>query len=214
MLYLCTIYERIMTTSYSHKITLFLLAGLSVWFSACNQRDLSTKTDALVFNIDSTLLSEFPVTDSSLKIAIYPPKNWIPSENITHQFSKAGLAVGEIMPAHFFINMIDSSSMIITEFSDLSDEDLSIMRIDFTRIFNKNSLWNEIHHTEFFCNQFKADQFLMFNDQMVNFKLILTSEAPVFEGRKIALDYYLPRNSYIKNIRSVESSVGSLSLIN
>lgn len=203
-----------MTRLCSHKITLFLLAGLSVWLSACKHRDLSDKTDSMIFNVESTLLSELPVTDSSLKIAIYPPKNWMPSESITHQFSKTGLADRDMIPAHFFINMIDSSSMIITEFSDLSDEDLAIMRIDFNRIFNENNFWNEIHHAEFSYNQFKADQYLMFNDKVINFKLIITSEAPVFENRKIALDYYLPRNSYEKNIRSVESSIGSLSLIN
>jgi hypothetical protein len=184
-----------------------------VYFSSCDRREASSQLMELDFEVDTTLISRQVVADTTLGIVFHPPINWLRSE-----FETPGIE-GVFPDQHFeirhlFINPDDSSSMLITRMKGFTHEQLVMLRVDHQRILGQNNLWSDIRHATFRFNDFVADQFLMQNNDMVNFKLILTSDDPVFGDEIISLDYFLPRSHYVQNIKSVESSIGSLLLFN
>jgi hypothetical protein len=108
----------------------------------------------------------------------------------------------------------DSSTMLVATLKNLSNEQIAMMRVDFYKIFNSQGIWNDVQHAAFSFNSFEADQFIMHNDELINFKLLLTSAQTVQQDHRISIDYILPRSHYEENIKSVESSIGSLLLFN
>lgn len=112
------------------------------------------------------------------------------------------------------MHQVDSSSLLVAELPDMSNEQLARKRVNFYEIFNSHGTWNDVQHAFFAFNEFEADQFLMHNDAMINFKLILTADNPGLKGKKISLDFFLPIINYEQNIKSVESSIGSFLILN
>jgi hypothetical protein len=196
-------------------ITLRLLVILLAlaFLSSCGQRGSTSQMMELEFEVDTTLIARQVIIDTALSIVFQPPKKWVSSAFDAPEVE--GVFPDQFFEIrHLFINPDDSSSMLITRMKGFTHEQLVMLRVDHQRILGQNNLWSDIRHATFRFNDFVADQFLMQNNDMVNFKLILTSDDPVFGDEIISLDYFLPRSHYVQNIKSVESSIGSLLLFN
>lgn len=183
------------------------------FLASCKQTVAPSGLMELEFDIDSSLLAENPVIDSALGIAFYPPKNWVEAEIASLQLSDEALPKKHLVPKHFYIHPADSSSMLIAFLQNLSNEQLAIMRINFSEIFNSQGIWDDVQHAAFTFNDFEIDQFMMRNKALVNFKLFLSPENARTPDHRISIDYLLPLSHYEENVKSVESSIGSLLLL-
>lgn len=197
-----------------HAKRFLILIGALSWLISCNQPQTSSGLTEMQFDVDTALLAKNPVIDSSLGISFYTPNNWVKREIGTLSLPEETLQGQYLVPEHYYMHPSDSSTMLIATLSNLSNEKIAMMRVDFYKIFNSQGIWNDVQHASFSFNGFEADQFIMHNDKLINFKLLLTTAKTVQQDQKISIDYILPRSHYEKNIKSVESSIGSLLLLN
>jgi len=197
---------------FKNAIKILIAALMFTWLSSCKQPGSSSQLMRLEFEVDTSLLAEHKVIDSVLGIVFHPPKNWIESKIETSQLAE--FPEHSFTVRHLYLNTEDSSTMLISRMTGFSNEQLALLRIDHQEVFKRDGLWDDIRHAAFRFNDFIADQFLMQNNNMVNFKLILTADGKSYDGEIFSLDFFLPRDHYIKNIKSVESSIGSVLLLN
>lgn len=184
------------------------------WLLSCNRSGTSTELTQMEFEVERGLLADDPVVDSLLGISFIPPKQWLQIEIESLQIPGDALSEHHPVAKYFFMHPADSSSLLIAELPDMSNEQLAMMRVNFYEIYNSHGIWNDVQHATFAFNEFEADQFLMHNNAMINFKLILTANTPARKGKKLSIDFFLPRIQYEENIKSVESSIGSFLLLN
>jgi hypothetical protein len=166
------------------------------------------------FDVDTALLAENPVVDSSLGISFYTPKHWVKSEIGNLALPEEILQGQHLVPEHYYMHPIDSSTMLVATLKNLSNEQIAMMRVDFHKIYNSQGIWNDVQHASFTFNNLNADQFLMHNDKIINFKLLVSAKNAPANEERFSIDYIIPRSHYEENIKSVESSIGSLLLLN
>lgn len=200
-----------MTMRITRIVTLFLTVA---WLWSCNRPGTSSELMQMEFDVDRNLLADEPVIDSLLGVSFLPPKFWIAKEIQSLHLPEDALSDNHPVAKYFFMHPTDSSSLLIAELPSLSNEQLTLMRVNFYEIFNSQGIWDDVQHAGFAFNQFEADQFLMHNGEMINFKLILTPQASASKENKLSLDFFLPRLHYEQNIKSVESTIGSFLLLN
>lgn len=184
------------------------------WLVACNQPQTSSGLPEMQFDVDTALLAENPVVDSSLGLSFHAPKHWVKSEIGILSLPEETLQGKHLVPEHYYMNPADSSTMLVATLKNMSDEQIAMMRVDFYKIFNSQGIWNDVQHASFSFNDLNADQFLMHNDKIINFKLLVSANDDPANEERFSIDYIIPRAHYEENIKSVESSIGSLILFN
>jgi len=197
-----------------HITRFLILIGALSWLISCNQPQTSSGLQEMQFEVDTALLAENPVVDSSLGISFYTPKHWVKSEIGTLALPEEILQGQHLVPEHYYMHPIDSSTMLVATLKNLSNEQIAMMRVDFHKIFNSQGIWNDVQHASFTFNNLNADQFLMHNDKIINFKLLVSAKNAPANEERFSIDYIIPRSHYEENIKSVESSIGSLLLLN
>ncbi|UCH15341.1 MAG: hypothetical protein JSV22_05080 [Bacteroidales bacterium] len=199
------------------KIILSSLAFLYFFLTGCNLKQESN--NALIeakFNIDDNLLDTIPFIDSSLYLSIQKPIKWtnldsgfettIKSSLLTNDYKDANLTGG-------FFNRQDSSFMVILDISSVDSMGFSNLRNNYTEILNKNNFWNNIQFQEFKHGCYRIEQYVLQNEQILNFKLICYEIGLERRQPKFEILYILNRKKIEENIKSIESSIGSLKCI-
>ena len=197
-----------------HITRFVILIGALSWLIACNQPQTSSGLTEMQFDVDSALLADSLVVDSILGLSFYTPKHWVKSEIGILSLPEETLQGQHLVPEHYYMHPTDSSTMLVATLKNLSNEQIAMMRVDFYKIFNSQGIWNDVQHASFSFNDLNADQFLMHNDKIINFKLLVSAKSAAPNGKRFSIDYIIPRSHYEKNIKSVESSIGSLVLFN
>jgi hypothetical protein len=193
---------------------ILIVAVALIWLASCKQQGPSSGFMEMEFEVDKTLLAEEPVIDSALGFAFYTPRYWTKTDIGSLHLPDEELHEHGLVPKYLFMHPVDSSSMLVAALKNFSNEQLAMMRVDFYNIFNSQGIWIDVQHATFSFNNLNADQFLMFNDELINFKLFLSAQKDSPGAERISVDYIIPRTHYEENIKSVESSIGSLVLFN
>ena len=76
------------------------------------------------------------------------------------------------------------------------------------------SIWNSTSVSTYNYSCLSIEQFLLYNNDYVCFKLVCQDRVTEFERRDFEIVYLLSRDFYQENIKSVESSIGSINCIN
>jgi hypothetical protein len=184
------------------------------YFLSCGSPNNSSITMELEFDVDTSLLATKPVVDTSSGIRFYPPRNWDSTAINALQLHQNELTGQPLKTRHLYMHQADSSFMMVAVLPMLDNEQLANMRIDFYKTFNSQGIWDDVQHANFAMNNILADQFIMYNSKLINFKLILSPRNADAETTRFSVDYFIPRSHYEQNIKSVESSIGSLLLLN
>ena len=182
---------------------------LAVSFISCTEKGY--KPEKMNFNVDLHLLDEV-FRDDQIGISFSPPLNWKSwSQEILDDFNKLNQESSIPSANKDIILTTVFSDSLSTNFCLLSKIESSqwIMKDYLTRLVELNED-TEIKQTEFLLNEKLFTQIFMIKEDTINIKLI--TEIKI--GINIIWDYLIARDQYNQISRTIESSIGSINIIN
>lgn len=185
--------------------------GMLVFLSVgCGQerQEASSDMPRMSFDVDTTRLGA-PVQAAAYDIAFRPPAGWAPlSSAELDSMSHAGTALSDtaaLRPLYVFLDATQGSVLSVGR-----------LRLDTTATFGEQmkqygaslnqQFGDTLRQAQFMKDELYMAQFLAQPEGLVNFKLVF--EAPS-EGL-LQFDYVVPQSVYPQEVRSVESSIGSI----
>ncbi len=167
-------------------------------------------TQHLTFDVNADLLGP-EVVDSSLHITLSPPRNWnpIPEEALTQVKVKSKDILGqtiELEPCHIFGNEQSRTMCFVSRLRSLNIDNFETLMEDLKKAYYSKLKDSRIDSATYFKDEFMVHQLMVNTSQYVLIKLFLDSpDIPVFE-----VDYVVPLEVYGKELRAIESSIGSI----
>ena len=192
-----------------------LLCGIIVGnLVGCDSPNSQKRTDeTLVFNVDQTRL-EPAITDTTLKLEISAPKGWkvIEDAMLVEVIDRLGdtLTQGlQMVPQWIFLNENSQAMCVVSRLEGgavpPNDTLLKTLETAYRTQFPKATVQRAI----FLKDAFRVHQLMVGTSDFILIKLICNApESSVFE-----VDYVVPRDVYKTELRSIESSIGSITLI-
>ncbi len=169
--------------------------------------------ETLVFNVDETQL-EPVITDTVLKIKIASPKNWKMIDNsmltqVVNELDTQLMGELKLVPRWIFLNEGSRAMCVVSKLDgvDIAPDD-NLLKTLTTAYQNQfpNAL---VKQTIFMKDAFRVHQLMVIATDFVLIKLICDApETLVFE-----VDYRIPRDVYQIELKAIESSIGSINLI-
>jgi hypothetical protein len=192
-----------------------LLCGIIISILVgCDSPNSQKRTDeTLVFNVDQTRL-EPAITDTTLKLEISAPKGWKAIEDamLMEVIDKLGdtLTQGlQMTPRWIFLNENSQAMCVVSRLEGgtvpPNDTLLKTLETTYRTQFPKATVQRAI----FLKDAFRVHQLMVGAPDFVLIKLICNApENPAFE-----VDYVVPKDVYKTELRAIESSIGSITLI-
>ena len=186
------------------KIVVIVLSILALF--NCSNKTPGNDKDQILFNVDSLLLDS-TYLNSELGISFHPPKDWKTISNELMESIKANTETLSdsinIDLQKVFMNKDISAFCIISAFAGYSSRELVE---DYIFEIKKRNSEKSIKEGSFSHNGFEIRQLFIFDQEKVILKLIVQSQ----NNKKFLIDYIIPMKFYEKNLRAIESSIGSL----
>ena len=192
-----------------------LLCGVIIGaLASCDPPNSQKRTyETLAFNVDGTLL-EPAVTDAALNIEMSAPKGWK-----TIDESMLGQVIDglrdkftqefQMVPRWVFVNEESRAMCAVSGLEGVkSIPDKTALESLETAYLDKFPK-AMIQRTIFMKDAFRVHQLMVVTSNFVLIKLICN--AP--ENRVFEIDYVVPQDVYETELRSIESSIGSIKLI-
>ena len=193
----------------------FLLCGIIISsFIGCDSPNPQKQPyETFVFNVDETQI-EPPVVDTTLGIKIAAPKNWKKINDsvlaqVTNKLDTQLIHGIQMVPRWIFLDEGSQAMCVVSELNGVEiapDETLlKTLTIAYQNQFPKATVQQAI----FMKDVFRIHQLMVITANFVRIKLICdTPETLVF-----AVDYHIPKDVYRTKLRAIESSIGSINLI-
>lgn len=181
-------------------LSLFFLFALIL--ISCQQPN--KKVVIVEFNVNKSLLSDSAFV-SKTGFSIYPPKNWLKTENYNSQLQKRILYRLDNKLLSIYKSDTTNCALIISELPETTFDILKGLLIKSNSFPNHDSLWINIQSSIFKYKNYEIIQIVSQNSEMIIFKLFTHRLSELYE-----LDYIIPRNEINIKMQSVESSIGSL----
>jgi hypothetical protein len=186
-----------------------------IGFAGCDPPNTQKQPyETLVFKVDETRLEPM-VTDATLRIKIAAPRNWkkVDDSMLAQVISKldAQLATPELqmVPRWIFLNEGSQAMCVVSRLEgvDITPDETLLKTLETA---HRNQFPNAtVQQTIFMKDAFRIHQLMVIATDFVRIKLICDApETLVFE-----VDYRVPRDVYQTELRAIESSIGSISLI-
>ena len=170
--------------------------------------------ETLVFKVDETRL-EPTVTDTTLRIKIAAPKDWkkIDDSMLTQVADKLDTQLTpqelQIVPRWIFLNEGSQAMCVVSKLNDVEITSDEPLLKTLTTAYRNQFPNATVQQTIFMKDAFRIHQLMVITTGFVRIKLICDApETLVFE-----VDYRVPRDVYQTELRAIESSIGSISLI-
>ena len=182
-------------------------------FVGCDSPDAQKQPyETLVFKVDETRL-EPAVTDTTLRIKIAAPQNWkqIDDSMLAQVINTLDIQLMQglqMVPRWVFLNESSRAMCVVSKLNGLDiapDETLlKTLSTAYRNQFPKAT----VQQTIFMKDAFRIHQLMVIAADFVLIKLICDApETLVFE-----VDYRVPKDVYQTELRSIESSIGSINL--
>lgn len=189
-------------------IYLFFLSAIVLSVISCNSRKSEGRLiEEMKFNVtDSLLNSEYVVIDNNVKFK--NPVKWEENFALINDLQRS-LNKSNPYPISLqrcFIDSITNAVLLVSSIDGMNE--------DYYNSMISKSLSTEQTELNNFCSYYsngvKIDQFFSRDKNNINIKLIIYDA----KSSKIQIDYILPIREYQLVSRYVESSIGSIILIN
>jgi hypothetical protein len=189
----------------------FVLAFVVVWCVGCEQQE-ERQPKRMQFAVDSSLLGD-TVELTARGVRFRPPRMWQALTGAQVDQVKQALARSQsdsfsVRPARVFMDDSSQSLLIASTLNQPDARDFSQHMQAYARMLNKQHGKNAVRKTKFRKENLQMTQFLVQNRGRVNFKLIFDTPAPDL----VQLDYVVPQDQYRGEVKSIESSIGSIHL--
>jgi hypothetical protein len=201
-----------LTLKAKHAIVSLALCSFSFLCLNCSRDEKSSTPGQLSFRVDPTLLeNEFVASD--LGFSFSPPRG---CTKLPDEFTNRALAslpnesmTGDsslIRPQQVFFNQKDGVACIISVLPHLTTRNEILSYQDLVR---QNFPEAKLDQGQFRHNDIDFFQTLIMTTNTVIFKLVVPRD-----HRSLQFDYVIPQHIYIDKIRAIESSIGSINMIN
>jgi hypothetical protein len=189
------------------KKYLFALPIFISFFWICCQPKQPEKKSDLQFTVNPELLGNV-YTDSISGFTVSIPKGWLPltvfDSTIQSKFMDVedSIALGRI----FLDSLQQGGSVLITSLAETDSVMFGKVYQNPDSAFNQQKIWQQILKSAFYHNGLYIRQYLLQNNDLVTFRLVIT------EGLRfpVQIDYVLGRNTYMQHVKKIESSIGSI----
>ena len=183
-------------------LTLFLL-------STCSERNEQPAYEEMIFNVDSNLLGK-KVRINSAGIEFHFPKGFEQVDSQMFEQLRQSLLKLKGFKHSPLLATINSDQTAILLFLRIFPKDSSIKKLTFAHveeILQPNDTSTTINIAKFTKDSIKILQYLVDTGNSIDFKLFFHDK----DTNLYELDYlFLSRDEYAKNIKAIESSIGSL----
>ncbi len=191
---------------YYKYIIPIVVVKLSMFFIiSCNTDDFNQKKVGMQFYVDTSLLANSIYLENS-NISLKPPIDWILiSEEESTQLSiaiKDGDNIFEILLSNVFKSK-NGALMIISQVQSKVN-DFGYIPPDYKELLTQQFSIKDIPSLKFPINEIPILQYLINTDEFVIIRIFIDSIA------NYQIDYIIPRNIYEKELKKVESSIGSI----
>jgi|GEM_PF-3614628 len=188
---------------------------LILFFNFCAESEKTNNIEEIFFSVDSSKLGE-KINVSNLNISINPPKKWelmnydstlVILNSVKSQLENKVLLL-ELQ--RLFIDSTTNSIMILSKLLDKSHVGKKQFIELYTQQIKKIEEGSQLMINDFIKGEFDVTQFLIRNKNYINFKLVAFNKKNILQ-----LDFYVPPKEYnIEIAKAIESSIGSLNLLN
>lgn len=193
-------------TKYYKYIMPIVAIKLSIFFLiSCNEDDFNQKNDALKFYVDTSLLANSIFLENS-NTSLRPPLGWEPISDIDFEKLSKSIKSGDnIFDIHLSntYRSIDGALMIISRIQSKADN-FGYLPIDYKELLIQQFSTKDIYSLKLSINQNAVLQYLINTDKFVIIRIFISSN-PNYQ-----IDYIIPRNIYEKELKKIESSIGSI----
>ena len=186
-----------------------------IGFAGCDPPNTQKQPyETLVFKVDETRLEPM-VTDATLRIKIAAPRNWkkVDDSMLAQVISKldAQLATPELqmVPRWIFLNEGSRAMCVVSKLNGVEIAPDETLLKTLSTAYQNQFPNATVQQAIFMKDAFRIHQLMVIAADFVLIKLICDApETLVFE-----VDYRVPKDVYQTELRSIESSIGSINLI-
>jgi hypothetical protein len=196
-------------------ISSFVILALLVF--SCRQTGNQTEVVEARFNVDQELLDSVPITDNDISFKMQYPQGWeLMEESFRNQLAEHILA-GKYAPARILsgaVHPVDSSMLLVLDVRQVDSSFFAELKQDYEIILNQDQLWMDVQLESFAHNCFIVDQYVLQNERLVQFRLQCRRKDSTAQQPVLEVYFFLNRSHINNNIKSVESSIGTLNCLN
>lgn len=201
---------------YSKIILLILLFFLSFIFCSQSQQSedkADSSSTEMKFEVDRTKL-EASVRDTIYAIQYNPPLEWkaIPSEIFAQVSQQLSQQLSEekvtLQPISIYMNQPKGVLLSVAVVDSLTGSFSEKIEAYEKLLQNKFSTAT-LQKGEFTKDTLKFVQFLIQKENLITFKLLFQNS----QHKLIQFDYIVPKENYVSEVKSIESSIGSIKTI-
>lgn len=193
------------------KIIYFIL--LILVLNNCSNKNDFSQIEEIKFNVDKDLLEQ-TFTDTISGISFCPPIHWKPvSQKIMSRIANAHLqnddeknAPVQLIPLQVFAEKKENANCFLSKLvsGNLSGSDEIIN--SFKKSVQNKFADQTMKEGAFLIKDIVAYQFIIKQENAIVLKLLLSSKS----FSPLVIDYIIPIKFYKKNLKAVESSIGSI----
>jgi hypothetical protein len=204
--------EKLNQNEYMSIISnLFIISSVSfLLFCSKPDKTPSPEVAELTFEVDSTKL-ELPNQDQDLGIQFNAPKGWILTpKTLLEAFSNRDSSIFleeadfKITPISICLNQETRCLLYISKIHGIQDSaSVDKYKDLIQRIFSPTKVG------DFLKDNIRFTQYLIQDERRVNFKLLFFNS----KNQLIQFDYIVPKDVYLSELKAIESSIGSIKLI-
>jgi len=172
---------------------------------SCNTDDFNQKNDAMQFYVDTSLLANSIYLENS-NISLRPPADWVSISNDEMEHLTKTIQGGENI---FQINLKNAykspegALLIITQVSS-KIKNFGYIPPDYVELLSEQFNIENVPFDIFDIHKVPIRQYLINTKEVVIFKLFISGNTDY------QLDYIIPKNIYEKELKKIESSIGSI----
>ena len=172
---------------------------------SCNTDDFNQKNDAMQFYVDTSLLANSIYLENS-NISLRPPADWVSISNDEMEHLTKTIQGGENI---FQINLKNAykspegALLIITQVSS-KIKNFGYIPPDYVELLSEQFNIENVPFDIFDIHQVPIRQYLINAKEVVIIKLFISANTDY------QLDYIIPKNIYEKELKKIESSIGSI----
>lgn len=169
--------------------------------------------ETLVFQVDESRL-EPTVTDETLRIKIAAPRNWkmiddAMLQQVTNKLDSQRIQGIQMVPRWIFLNEDSQAMCVVSKLNGVEIAPDETLLKTFTTAYQNQFPKATVQQAVFIKDAFRIHQLMVIATDFVRIKLICDApETLVFQ-----VDYHIPKSVYQTELRSIESSIGSINLI-
>lgn len=194
-----------MSHYYKYIISIVVIKLSMFFIISCNTDDFNQKNDAMQFYVDTSLLANSIYLENS-NISLRPPADWVSISNDEMEHLTKTIQGGENI---FQINLKNAykspegALLIITQVSS-KIKNFGYIPPDYVELLSEQFNIENVPFDIFDIHKVPIRQYLINTKEVVIFKLFISGNTDY------QLDYIIPKNIYEKELKKIESSIGSI----